>query len=95
VLNLVITNIGYVLILHTDKEEGEEYLMYSYPHSSMRIKHFEKLKGIFLACSGVSSTIIGEPTKIYSFKIDEGKEENKSYGVIGNLKLQQKPSART
>ena len=55
--------VGYVLILHTNKDEGEEYLLYSYPESSGRLKYFESLKGVFLACGGVTNTILGEPTK--------------------------------
>ncbi|CAI2382254.1 unnamed protein product [Moneuplotes crassus] len=84
---------GYVLLLHTDKDEGEEYMLYSYPHTSMRIKQFQKLKGVFLACSGVTSTILGEPAKIFSFKINERNEENR-YGAIGNLKFQSKVKAK-
>ena len=64
-------SVGYVLILHTNKEEGEEYLLYSYPESSVRIKHFESLKGVFLAWGGVTSTILGEPTKIFTFKLND------------------------
>jgi len=44
--------------------------------SEIQIKHFEKLKGLFLACSGVTGTVLGEPTQIFSFKVDQGNNQD-------------------
>ena len=70
-------------------------MLYSYPESSVRIKYFQDLKGIFLACSGVTSTILGEPTKIFSFKINERNDKDQDYGKIGNLKFQTRFDSKT
>ena len=85
------SKIGSVLLLHTNKEEGEEFLLHSYPETSIKQDYFKSMKGVFLACSGVSNTILGENTKIFAFKSISQRTRDEETGHIGNFKIQTKP----
>ena len=89
---LILCSLGHILLLHTNKEEGEEFLLHSYPSTSIKQEYFNSLKGVFLACSGVSSTVLGENTKIFTFKSTYKRDADKDCGKIGNLNIQTKPT---
>jgi hypothetical protein len=64
-----------VLLLHTKKEEGEEYMLYAYPENNARFQQFVKLKGVLLAWSGVTGSLLGEQAKIFTFQIKQEKQQ--------------------
>ena len=49
------------------------------------------MKGVFLACSGVSNTILGENTQVFAFKCINQRTQEEDTGHIGNFKIQTKP----
>jgi len=59
------------LLLKTDKEEGEEYLFYSYPKGE-RAKKFTALKGVFLSCNSIAKSVAGETADIFAFTLGRG-----------------------
>lgn len=62
-----------ILILETNKKEGEEFLFYSYK-SNNSASELEKLKGVILAGIGIANGVIGED---YEIMIVEDIEEKK------------------
>ena len=48
-------------------------LIYSFPNS-LKTQKFSKLKGVFLACSGVSGAVLGEESQILTFKLHNPHE---------------------
>ena len=56
-----------IMILETNKQEGEEYLFYSY-QTNDSCKDLINLKGIILASVGISNTLFGADYKILIFQ---------------------------
>ncbi len=73
---------GSIMILETNKEEGEEYLFYFYKTNDYSII-FNNIKGLFLASSGISTSIFYDDYKILSFSID-----NQLYKSTSKIYLQ-------
>jgi len=74
------------MILETNKGEGEEFLLTSYPQNMEYMRWLTSMKGIFLACNGVSKTLLGEDTDVFMFKLGDKSEE----GFIGNMRVRSK-----
>ena len=43
-------------------------LMYSYPQGQ-RASRFQKMKGVFLACTSVARSVLGEQPEIFAFQV--------------------------
>jgi hypothetical protein len=56
-----------IMILETNRQEGEEYLFYSYKTNDNCLSLLN-LKGVLLASVGISNTIFGDDYRILTFK---------------------------
>ena len=61
-----------IIILETNKQEGEEYLFYFYKTNDQS-NFFQNFKGVILASSGISSTVFYDDFRILSFSTNNSK----------------------
>jgi hypothetical protein len=73
-----------IMILETNRQEGEEYLFYSYKTNDNCIPLIN-LKGVILASVGISNTIFGDDYRILTFK----DTQHGSYKVCSRSFLKQ------
>ena len=72
-----------ILILETNKQEGEEYLFYFYK-TNEQSETFQNFKGVILASSGISSTVFYDDFRILSFSTNNNKYKSTAKTYLKN-----------
>eukprot|EP00743_Colponemidia_sp_Colp-15_P009250 GILK01010103.1.p1 GENE.GILK01010103.1~~GILK01010103.1.p1 ORF type:complete len:631 (-),score=84.35 GILK01010103.1:4-1851(-) len=66
------------LLLDSTRDEGEEFLVYSYPRDTEASKSLLPLKGVFLASNGIVNAVIGQNVRLISLKSVHSAEKKDS-----------------
>ena len=60
--------------------------MYSYPQGQ-RSSRFQKMKGVFLACTSVARSVLGEQPEIFAFQVSNVRGLQAHEAMINTVKV--------